>query len=240
MDDGLWLPDESIYLEKQDQPSVRPHRPWNQGDIFENVALAVLDKPKKDREPKDLTKVRTGMAAMLGNPCSVRAGGRVVVLQNLAQVRRAKEKEVDRFAEYADAGRAWDGSYQLFPLPALREESLYVVDFNVVGTVHFKHLEAKRIACLSHAGWTALQIRYAWHSLRIKPTYAARFFDLKRTWDELAIWEEWCRRGYEEEGFAAWLREPLGGASQYSGTRRSDLLDLAPDFVRDDLPLGPE
>jgi hypothetical protein len=233
-----WLPDESIYLEKADAPVVRPGRPWNQGDIFDAPSV-LLKKPGSDTEapPESRASSKTDLVALLGHPCSIRGGGGLAVLQNVAHVRPAKDGERAKFEEVAEEGRHWEAYYKVFPLPDLRDGELWVADFNIISTLHFKHLTDQRIACLSKEGWAAFQIRYSWHSLRIRPAYDARLNDLTETWNELEIWEEWNSRGFEEREFQdSWLEGELGGDSQYAGTKRRDLLILGPDLLVEDLP----
>lgn len=239
--EAIWLPAESIYLEKAETPPVRPFRPWNQGDIFE-APVVVLGKPPKELDPdsppdpKAWAKSKADLVILLGHPCSIRGGATPAIFQNVAHVRPAKDRERERFAELKAEEHPWEAYYQLFPLPELRDGQLWVADFNIIGTVHFKNLDSsRRLGCLSQPGW-AFQVRYAWHALRLRPELETRIADLAGTWNELEIWEAWCSRLHPEADFPEWLKQPLGGASQYAGTPRRDLLDLAPEYVREELP----
>lgn len=224
---GAWLPSGSLFLEMSSAPPVRPDRPWNQGDIFQDVTITLTNRTGSGA-PTPKTKQTHAM--LIGHPCSLRGGGRIATLQNLVEVRPLKESEAVRFNE------PWDSDLKLFPLVGLFPDKLWVADFNVLGTSHFKLLENKRVACLSLEGWAALQRRYANHSLRIDQSIELRIADIRKYWDEIDIWEEWCSRGYPEPDFDQWLEEPLESGI-YSGTKRRDAVEFAPDAVRDELPL---
>lgn len=220
----VWLPSGGIYLEKSAAPQVRPHRPWSQGDIFVNVPIYIADgKLGKPRE-----KLHQGPAMLLGHPCSLRGGTTLAVIQNVCRVREAKDKEAERLAESEASYR------QLFPLPDFLDGALWVADFNHLASVKFTHLNGQRIACLNHEGWAALQLRYSFHSTRIDQPLEQRVADIRATWAELELWEEWCARGHAEADFQRWLSEPLA-ASDTETTRRA-ALELFPDLVRAEVP----
>ena len=220
-----WLPDQDIYLEKSTAPHVRSSRPWNQGDIFDDVPI-ILSK-RKDGEPQ--SKILRGAAMLIGHPCSVRGGTSLAVFQNVCQVRVATAKEVEALSS------AWDRYLQLFPLPRFRNDELWVADFNLLGTVIRDHLYNQRIVCLNHLGWAAFQRRYATHSLRIDQPLEKRLEDTRSLWNEIEIWEEWCERGHAEADYPLWLKEPIASGHD-AGTTRRNALGFAPDAVRDELP----
>src|SRR5262249_2122603 len=154
-----WLPDAGIFLDRADVPPVRPERPWNQGDVFADVPITISNRASGGAVKP---KVTEGYAALVGHPCSIRGGGKLAVLQNVVQVRPAKPKEIQKFEEVTPD---WDCYFQLFPYVGLSDDGeLWVADFNVTGTVHFKHLEGRRVACLSHEGWAAFQRRLLNHT----------------------------------------------------------------------------
>lgn len=229
---AAWLPDESLFLEVAERPPARPHRPWNQGDIFEDVPISITDRTKAGVAS---SKLKPGYAALLGHTCSVRGGGTPSFLQNVAQVRLAKPAEAERLG---NADPLFHSDFKLFPLVGLFSDGLWVVDFSVLGSTHFKHLEGKRIACLSLAGWAAFQRRYANHSLRVDQSLADRAADLNGLWTELDLWEDWCSRGFGEKEFDSWLRRPIETDCPYQGTVRRNAVELAADIIRAELPTG--
>lgn len=220
-----WLPSEGIYLDKADSPDVRPSRPWAQGDVFADVTIYLMDINASGPRSKE----RVGHAMLLGHTCSMRGGSTLSALQNVCQVRPAKEAEIAKLAEREGAYR------QLFPLPSLVGDDLWVADFNVLGSVKFTHLRGKRTACLSHAGWAALQLRYAHHSTRIDQSLEQRIADIRPTWIEIELWEEWCSRGHPETEYQPWLDE-LAGIDDDGGVTRRKAIELLPDLVREQLP----
>src|SRR2546421_11286119 len=90
---GAWLPDGSLFLEASDTPPVRPQRPWNQGDIFVDVPITLTDRTNAGA-PKPKEKVCHAM--LMGHTCSLRGGGKPAILQNVAEVRKAKDAEIGR------------------------------------------------------------------------------------------------------------------------------------------------
>jgi hypothetical protein len=224
---GAWLPSQSIFLETSITPPVRPHRPLNQGDIFMDVPITVTGRTSGG-EPK--ARMMIGAAMLIGHPCSLRGGARLATSQNVVQVRPIKDSEAGRFAE------PWESDFKLFPLVGLVSDELWAADFNIAGTVHFKFLENRRIACLNLEGWAALQRRYVNHTLRIDQSIDLRKGDLRNYWNELDIWEEWCSRGHAEEDFEAWISRPIETDGQYKGTTRRVALELALDVIRSELP----
>jgi hypothetical protein len=224
---GPWLLDANPYLDVADHPHVRPSRPLWQGDIFDSVPLSITDKPKADGAKP---KTRTTAAMLVGNPCSIHAGGgRLAVMQNVAQVRPLKERESEGFR------KPWEGFFQLFPLPAFRDGELWVADFNVLGSVHFKYLEKTRIACLSQSGWAAMQCRLAYHTLRIRPAVAERIEDLRALANEADLWERWNASGHEPSAFQSWLDSSCA-TTEYSDSPRRALLDFLPDVIASEFP----
>jgi hypothetical protein len=225
-----WLPDGSLFLERADLPPVRPERPWNQGDVFADVPITITD-----RTGAGAVKLKTiqGHAALIGHTCSLRGGGKTAVFQNVAHVRPAKPNEITRFEQMTPK---WDCYFQLFPYVDLYSDQLWVADFNVVGTVHFKYLVDHRVACLNLQGWAAFQRRYGNHALRIDQSIEFRVGDLRGLWTQLDLWEEWCRRGFSEPEFDAWLNQPIEAECHYKGTRRRDAVELAADIILEEMP----
>lgn len=226
MSPPVWLPDESLFLERADEPHVRPNRPLNQGDIFTNIPLVVV--ARKENQP--VVELRDGFALLLGHTCSIRAGASLVRLQTVCEVRPASAREQERFAP------PWDGWWTLFPLVGFNEDTLWVADFGVVCTVNVKHLLDKRIACLGERGWAALQKRYANHCVRDSQPLEIRQADSHHLWVELDLCEEWCSRGHREPDFHEWLKQPIAVDCPYMGTPRNKALDLAGDIIRSELP----
>jgi hypothetical protein len=224
MADTRWLPDGSIYLERADAPHVRPSRPYNQGDIFDKVPLASAGRGD------DNPRIEVGPVILLGHPCSIRAGSRVIPEQLIAAIR-----VLDDAVPARNLQSPWATHRYLFPLPQLCDGQDYVADFRRVGTTHYKNLEGHRVACLTRDGWAALQIRWAWHTLRAEIPLAVRSMDLLGLWNELALEEEWTDRGFTPGEFPAW-RDSAQTEGAFVGTKRADLLDYAFDELWGELP----
>lgn len=222
-----WLPEEPLFLEVAQTPEVRPHRPWNQGDIFAEVPLAITAGTKANPQ----APLRTACVMLMGNPCSLRGGASLAALQNVAEVRPLKEKE-------AGFEAPWEGRWQLFPLLGFDDDQLWVVDFNVMCTVGVKQLTHRRVASLSEHGWGALQKRYSNHVFRTHASIEEHMADSRRYWLELSIWEEWCVRGHRESEFPSWFREAMTNGP-YAGTPRVDVIEMGPDFITAELPPAP-
>jgi hypothetical protein len=223
-----WLPEESIYLDRADDPVVRMARPYNQGDVFLDVGIGTVGSRAES------AKLVKGPVLLLGHPCAIHAGGRIIDTQFVVSVRRMADAIGERTFE-----PPWDSHLYLFPLPQLLGAEDYVADFRRVGTTHFKNLEHRRIACLSHAGWAALQRRWAWHTLRADLALASRIDDLQGLWNELNLWERSNELGKAYADFPAWVDGAMASGT-YVGTRRRDLLDFAVDELQDELVGGSE
>lgn len=224
MTDVRWLPEDAPYLDRADLPHVRPNRPYNQGDIFVDVPIASAGRGE------DRPKVNSGPVMLMGHPCSIHAGGRVIETQFVASIR-----PMDEAAKERPFTAPWDTHLYLFPLPQLIAGRDFVVDFRRLGTTHFKNLENRRIACMTSDGWAAVQRRWAWHTLRADLPLDVRSQDLRGLWNELALWEEWTARGNAREGFHAWRDAPQR-EGPYTETTRADLLDFAFDELWGELP----
>src|SRR4051812_12286716 len=121
---GAWLPDGSLFLDQADVPPVRPERPWHQGDVFADVPITITGRTNAGAVK---TKTIHGHAALTGHTCSVRGGGKLAILQNVAHVRPAKVKELEKFDLVEPK---WDCYFQLFPYVGLSSDGqLWVADF---------------------------------------------------------------------------------------------------------------
>jgi len=219
-----WLPTGDLDLERSETPEVRPHRPYVQGDVFIDVPIATT--PRDAVEPK----IVKGAVILLGHPCSIYRGSSPYHSQFVASVRSANDAAPGR--PFSDP---WDSHLYLFPLPGLRDGADWAADFTRVGTTHYKNLENRRVACLSHGGWAALQRRWAWHTIRADLPLAQRESDISGYWYEMHLWETWNDRGNPPDGFQAWLDRP-SEADAFVGTTRRELLDFAPGEIEDEIP----
>lgn len=223
-----------FYLARANHPEVRPLRPWNQGDIFVDIPLSLGPKYSTGETLDESDNVRLSMAALLGHPCSLRAGadGRPVSNQVVAEVRLASDVgSTERPFE-----PPYDGYYYLFPLPGLINGRDYVIDFRRPSVTHARFLQGNRIACLSRHGWAALQRRYIYHFSRGDTDHDEIFQGLAAPWHELEIWEEWTTRTGSPDGFQVWLDQPIDQQRHFGGTIRREGLSYAFDDVRADLP----
>jgi hypothetical protein len=131
-----WLPSGSIFLEKSLTPPVRPHRPFNQGDIFQDITITITNRANSG-EPKP--KGKPGHAMLMGHPCSLRGGAQLANLQNVAEVRPIKDSERERFRE------PWDSDFKLFPLEGFVENDL--------GSLTSTNSEQCTSSCSKASGW---------------------------------------------------------------------------------------
>lgn len=227
----MWLPPESIYLDRSDAPHIRPHRPLHQGDIFTSAPIAIARPNPPSLEETYSTQLAT--VALLGHPCSIRRGPALLSVVSVAMVQR----KADLLTAGAPAfEEPWDSYYHLFPLRDFLGDEDDVVNFRKIGTTPSRSLDGQRIACLSHAGWVAFQRRFANYSVRIDPGQQELLDETRGEWEEIELWEEWIRRGNDPDRFEEWIRAPHASGSAYDGTERKQLLAFAPELVRETLP----
>jgi hypothetical protein len=190
------------YLESS--PHAGGARPLNQGDVFLDIPLlrAAVPDPRHRGQWKASVKVGTKALGMLvTHPCSSRARGTGTLKESvsIAPVSRCpKGFEVP-----------WDGFYEYFPLPGLRDGKDYAADLSAVCPVRSEHLRDRRIACLSEEGLAALFHRIALNSSRLDriPDHFAS--EAQRLFFEMGLWEQWTTATETEDGFQAWLDEPV-------------------------------
>jgi len=220
------LGDGSLFLEPPVQPPALPNRPWNQGDIFEDVSVSVV--------VNEAVQSKKYSVMLLGYPCVIYRGSKLAPSQTVGLVRPKADIVTSAMKQFEPP---WDSYKNLFPLPQFQTSADYVVDLRQVYTVATAQLDGKRTACLSHEGWAALQKRFAWHWLRIDLPLQQRMSDTLERWNELLAWHRWGENGLTFEAFQPWLKGPLGlDGSPYRGTPRNEILEMAVDDVMGDFP----
>jgi hypothetical protein len=167
---------------------------------------------------------------LIGHPCASRGrSGKLNEAQTVVEVRpAAKATSPERPFE-----APWDSHYALYPLPDLKGED-YVADFDIIGVTNSGFLAGKRIACLNKPAWAALQRRYIHHFGRLDLLQEDVERRLEAFWAEIELWEKWTTHQGTEDGFQAWLDEPLQ-QGHYAGSARRELLAFASDEVEAEL-----
>jgi hypothetical protein len=227
----MWAPSDDIYLAKQDAPHVRPNRPLHQGDVFVNVPLSIARR-QRNEEGSYFNESDEATVMLIGAPCSIRAGNRTLPVQSVV--------EVVRMDEVVNPGHGfafpYQGSYwHLFPLPQLMPGVDYVANFRKIGTSPTVELQDARTVCLNRPGWTALQSRYIYHSIRYEVTYQQMYEASVSAWNEVELWEKWNEAGLPELDFEAWMLEPVR-EGRYAGTIRRAAVGFAPDELEAEFP----
>ncbi|HTZ65210.1 MAG TPA: hypothetical protein VMB51_13995 [Solirubrobacteraceae bacterium] len=134
-------------------------------------------------------------------------------------------------------GPPWEGWYEYFPLPGLREGEDYVAKLGEACPVPTEALAECRIACLNRDGLEALFHRLAMNSLRFPETPTHYTTEAARLTHEIDLWERWSEIRATEDGFQDWLdgpfegqiREdaegrPIAGSARPTGGTRRDVL----------------
>lgn len=225
----MWpSPDEFYEAAAQGTPGVRPHRPLFQGDVFVEAPFSVSKPEATDDEYHTTTRTTI---LLIGHPCVMHAGSRVLPVQAAVQVRTVSEA--------VTGGKAftppYEGHYALFPLPGLVAGTDYVADFRRIGTCPTTELQGNRIACLSKSAWVALQLRFVFHSTRHELEFEPTLAQADHWWNDVMLWEEWRERGLPADEYEAWVKQPLENGA-YPGTERRKAAAFAPDEVRAEFP----
>ena len=195
------------YLYREDEPLAGQHRPISQGDVFLDIPLVGPAQPHPKQEGTWVaSKPRTGPKALglfVTHPCASRsqttfALGPVV---SIAPVVRCP----------SNWGPPWEGWYDYFPLPGLRDGVSYVAKLSEVCPVSTAALDGRRIACLSGSGLKALFHRLAMNALRFPETPLHYTTEAERLTNEITLWERWVAARGTEAGFQQWLNQPFGG-----------------------------
>jgi len=227
----MWAPSDDVYLAKQAAPHVRPNRPLHQGDIFTGVPLSIA-RGERYADGSYFKERENATVMIIGAPCAIRAGNRTLPVQSVVEV-IPQGQAVNAEHEFT---HPYQGSYwHLFPLPQLLPGADHVANFRKIGTSPTAELLTSRTVCLNRAGWTALQCRYIYHSIRYDVTYDQMFDASVSTWNEVELWEKWNAAGLPELDFEEWMREPVAYGT-YVGTIRRDAVGFAPDQLEAEFP----
>ncbi len=237
-----YFPD-APYRYRQDNAHAALARPLSQGDVFINIPLAgpATRHPKHPDqwEPRGRTGPKA-IGIIVTHTCAARnqSTHRLSPVLALAPVVKCP-KGFDP---------PWDGYYELFPLPNLREGADYVAKLNEVCPVPSDALVGRRIASLNEDGLEALFHRLAMNSIRFPEVPAHFGFEAKRLTFEIDLWEAWTDHLDTEDGFQAWLDETFGGQAREdadgkvvegsalpSGRSRREVLVWNFDEIRDEL-----
>ena len=239
-DDGL-LPGRSISY-RQDNAHAAPARPFSQGDVFLNIPLAGPQRPTQNTP----TNGSQGQGRAEGH----RDHRHAYVCS--AEPKHSSAESSMALAPVVKCPKGfdppWDGYYELFPLPNLREGADYVAKLNEVCPVPSDALVGRRIASLNEDGLEALFHRLAMNSIRFPEVPAHFGFEAKRLTCEIDLWEAWTDHRDTEDGFQAWLDETFGGqvpedangkvvegSALPSGRSRREVLVWNFDEIRDEL-----
>ncbi len=181
-------------------------RPLFQGDVFDDVPF-VKAKSAGNLEKNPNLVVERRRVALLGYPCDIYFGGRLVKVQTVAPVTQA---------ERAGIPANWDGAFTFAPLPdLLGDRAMYAVDLRVAANIDVSYLRAaKRLRSLSEFGWAILRQRMALCDTRALVSTSALTKIGASTWAELELWQRWNEVRHTPEEFQVWFDQPdatLGG-----------------------------
>lgn len=190
------------------------YRPLFQGDVFDDVPLV---KAKSSGDPtRDPTiVVERRKVALLGYPCDLYTGGRLVKVQTVAPV---------TMAEKVGIPPDWDGAFTFAPLPDLLGDGVpYAVDLRTAANIDSSYLlPGRRLRSLSEIGWAVFRQRMALCDTRAVVSLTALAAIGASTWAELEMWQRWNEAGRKTTDFHEWLdgREPA-----LSGFVRRNILE---------------
>ena len=203
-----------------------PIRPVFQGDIFDDVPFVkARSAGRVDLDPN--VAIERRMIAVIGYPCDVYDGGRLVKVQAIAPVVDAAKRGIPT---------SWDGAFNLFPLPDLRGDGhMYAVDFRATSNVDASYLAREnRLVSLSQTGWGLFRLRLVLSLTRVVVSASVWDTTGQALWKEFDLWTQWCTAGANEETFQTWLDEPcahLGGFTRRSLLHRGQHDQVERDLV---------
>jgi MoCo/4Fe-4S cofactor protein with predicted Tat translocation signal len=205
MSSASFLPDD-LYRYRQDIPHAGGVRPLSEGDVFVNIPLVRAARPSQKHAGQWISSIKTGPKALgmlITHPCSSRSRTTHALKESLTVAPVVKCP--DGF------GPPWEGYYELFPLPALKDGEDFVADLSSLCPVAADHLEGQRIASLTAGGLTALFHRLSLYFTRLDRIPDHFGSESERLFYEVELWELWANvRGTEDE-FQEWLDEEFGG-----------------------------
>lgn len=221
-----WLPVRDFYLDRADDPHVRPSRPLCQGDVLTGVPVSLYRKypPKREGDYSTAAKERTVM--IYNHPCSIYEGS------NLAQIQTVVVVSPAASALGGGWEHPWPGYLRFFPLPGLIGGEDYVADLSQIAVTRVEYLRERRIACLNVQQMAAFQGRCARLVSRMDPPLSEHVRRVEPQWHEPRLWEIWCNRRGAFTGFQEWLDEP---SSSREGATRRQIVAGAPDELEGEL-----
>ena len=222
-----WIPEADFYLERADDPPVRPSRPLCQGDVLRDVPIALYRKFPPKRVGEYPTAANEQIAMLYGHPCSIYDGPHLALVQTVVVVAPAES-----YFRGQEWNFPWEGNLRLFPLPRLLGDKDYVADLGQIGVTRVEYFEGKRVACLNFAQLAAFQGRCARLVSRMDPPLAEHKRRLDPLWTEFRLWEEWSKGRGVSDGYQQWLDEP---SRARPGATRRQMLGGAPDEVEAEL-----
>lgn len=222
-----WLPDD-LYVAREDEPDVRPHRPICQGDVFRGVGIvrgvrevqSTVWKTKVGYKPETL-------AMVVAHPCSSRSNESHRLKPDLTLAPIVPKPP--RFEA------PWQGFYELFPLPGLVDGGDYVAELSRVFPIDPDGLCGRRIACLTALGLAALLDRLTKNATRLEPAHVPGHFasEAERLTFEFDLWEIWVATRGTEEGFQEWLDRPWLGTSTRRKSMRGHFEEIKAELERE-------
>lgn len=227
-----WPPQRDDFFDPPDK-----HRPVWQGDVFRKVPFGKVRpnpegrRPLVDYEPKDVV--------VLGYPCEMYEGTRLVDLQVVALVQSAKAAGVpeDFFQR-----RTPPGAYGTCPFPdVFADRTLWVADFRVITIVSNAELTlARRTAALSEYGLAYFRQRIAVGFTRVSPLLSVLEEADREQWVELELWTLWNQQGRTDD-FQKWMGQfdPSLGAAPRDLLERGQFTTLRAYVTRGGAPTGP-
>lgn len=222
-EDEEWLPLTDFYLDRADEPHVRPSRPFCQGDVLTGVPVSLYRKYRPDAGGEHPTSAKERMVMLYNHPCSIYEGANLAQVQTVVVVHKLSSVLSGR-----DWTPPWPGYLRFFPLPGLIAGEDYVVDLSQIAVTHVNYLDGKRVACLNLPQVAAFQGRCARLVSRMDPPLAEHIRRTEPQWHEFGFWERWHATRGSFDGFQDWLDAP---STIRAGATRRQMLGGAPDEV---------
>jgi hypothetical protein len=187
-----------LYLRRGDPIDER--RPYFQGDLFRDVSLPDLpEEMPSTTAPIDFSE---SLVMVLPHPCSCYAGDVLRKTVSVSPVRYPKNKA--RLTS-VDWRTQWK-----FPVPDVFTDYSGWVDLTSIHTIPTNWLPtARRVASLTLLGVAWLHKRLLKYMTRLDWSADNLAAQLKRQWDDVALWEVWTEVRGQTGGYESWKRKAI-------------------------------
>jgi hypothetical protein len=177
--------------------TIKSSRPYFQGDIFRGIRLPNLP----DEMPTATATIGfdEGLVMLMPHPCSCYAGDSLRSSLSVSPIR----------CSGSVTGGDWRTQWK-FPVPGVSNEVDGWVDLSTTHTVPASWLaSSRRAASLTLLGVSWIHKRLLKYMTRLNWSVDNLTAQLKRQWDDIALWEVWSEVHGTQLGYEAWKKQTI-------------------------------